>query len=78
LGNIWERTAFLVEMQQGLDHRVVFCVVALLLASGSIATAETVPRPRARPEGVQGEPVSTAQTATPGSCQSRLAAFAVF
>jgi hypothetical protein len=39
-------TAFLVEtffprtvMQQGLDHRVVFCVAALLLASGSMATA---------------------------------------
>jgi hypothetical protein len=65
-------------MEQGLDHRVVFWVAALLLASGSIATAETVPLPHARPEGVQREPVSTAQTATPSACQSRLADFAVF
>jgi hypothetical protein len=65
-------------MQQELDHRVVFCVAALLLASGSMATAETVPLPRARPEGIQGEPVSTAQTTTPSSCQAQLADFAVF
>ena len=62
-------------MRQGLDHRVVFSVAALLLASGSMATAETVPLPRARPVSVQGEPVSTA---TPSSCQSQLADFAVF
>ena len=56
-------------MQQALDHRVVFiCVASLLLASG-LATAETVPLPRARPEGVQGEPVSTGQTASSSSCQ---------
>jgi hypothetical protein len=65
-------------MQQGLDHRVVFCVAALLLASGSMATAQTAPLPRARPEGVQGEPVSTGQTAGPSYCQSQLADFAVF
>jgi hypothetical protein len=63
-------------MQQALDHRVVFCVAALLLGS-SMATAETVPLPRARPEGVQGEPV-TGQTASSSSCQAQLADFAVF
>jgi hypothetical protein len=62
-------------MRQVLDHRVVFSVAALLLASGSMATAETVPLPRARPASVQGEPVSTA---TPSFCQSQLADFAVF
>jgi hypothetical protein len=62
----------------GLDHRVIFCVAALLLASGSTATAENVSLPRAPPEGVQGEPVSTAQTTTPSSCQAQLADFAVF
>ncbi len=65
-------------MQRALDHRVAFCVAALLLASGSMAMAETVPLPRARPEGLQGEPVSTAQTANPSSCQSRLADVAIF
>jgi hypothetical protein len=65
-------------MQQGLDDRVIFCVAALLFASGSMAQAETGPLPRARPGSVQGEPVSTAQTAVSSSCQSQLADFAVF
>jgi hypothetical protein len=65
-------------MQQGPDQRVVFGVAALLLASGFMATAETVPLPRARPESAPGDLVSTAKTATPNSCQSRLADFAVF
>jgi hypothetical protein len=65
-------------MQQGPDQRVVFGVAALLLASGSMAAAETVPLPRAQPESAPGGLVSTAKTATPNSCQSRLADFAVF
>jgi hypothetical protein len=52
-------------MQQGLDHRVVFCVAALLLASGSMATAQTAPLPRARPEGVQGEPAQPPKQPAP-------------
>ena len=53
-------------------------VSAGLIASGLIATAETVPLPRARPEVVGSEPGSIAQTTTPTSCQSRLANLAVF
>ena len=62
-------------MQQRLDHRVVFWVAALLLASRSIATAETVPLPRARPESAPGGPISIAPSS---SCQSQLADFAIF
>jgi hypothetical protein len=56
----------------------LLCVSALLLASGSMATAEPIPLPRERPEIVRDERSSAAKTAAPSSCQLRLAELAVF
>jgi hypothetical protein len=49
-----------------------------LFAFGSIATAEIIPLPPERPEIVQDEQSSTANTGPPSSCQFWLAELAIF
>jgi hypothetical protein len=55
-----------------------FCVVVLLLSASSMAMAEFVPLPRARPSGIPDDRSVTSTKPQPSQCQQRLAQLAEF